>query len=75
MPLVAAGLGVSIVPWSTSRILVDGISYLPIEGDAPRVEISLAFRRGDRFPAVQNFVTVARAVRMAAKSKSNDGAK
>jgi DNA-binding transcriptional LysR family regulator len=60
MPLVASGFGVSIVPRSASRILVDGVSYLSIEGDAPHVEISLAHRRHDRSPVVQGFVAVAR---------------
>jgi DNA-binding transcriptional LysR family regulator len=72
MPLVAAGLGVSIVPRSTSRILVDGVSYLPVKGDAPRMEICLAHRRGDRSAAVRNFVAVARAVRTAVQSRSKD---
>jgi DNA-binding transcriptional LysR family regulator len=72
IPLVAAGLGVSVVPSSFSRILSDGVSYLAIEGDAPRAKISLAYRRNDRFPAVQNFVAVARAVRLAAQNKSYD---
>jgi DNA-binding transcriptional LysR family regulator len=75
IPLVAAGLGVSIVPRSTSRILVDGVRYLPVEGDAPRSLIGLAHRRNDRSQAVQNFVTVARHVkRVAAQCKSNGGA-
>ena len=60
IPLVAAGFGVSIVPRSTSRILADEVSYLAIEGDAPRVGIRLAYRRHDHSPAVQNFVAVAR---------------
>jgi DNA-binding transcriptional LysR family regulator len=72
IPLVAAGLGVSIVPHSFRRVLPDGVSYLAIDGDAPRAEISLAYRRSDRFAAVQNFVAVARAVRLAAQSKSYD---
>jgi DNA-binding transcriptional LysR family regulator len=66
IPLVAAGLGVSIVPRSTSRILVDGVSYLSIEGDAPRSLIGLAHRRQDRFRAVQNFVATARPIVLAA---------
>ncbi len=60
IPLVAAGLGISIVPSSTSRILPDAVAYLPIEGDAPRALIGLANRRDDRAPAVQNFLAVAR---------------
>lgn len=72
IPLVAAGLGVSIVPRSTSRILADGVTYLAIEGGVPRAEICLAYRREDRSPAVKNFVTVARgAVRTAAQSKND----
>lgn len=40
--------------------MIDGVSYVPIEGDAPRVGICLAFRRRDISPAVRNFVAVAR---------------
>jgi DNA-binding transcriptional LysR family regulator len=60
VPMVAACLGVSIVPQSTSRIHVDGVFYLPIDGDAPRAEIALAHRHADRSAAVKNFVAVAR---------------
>jgi DNA-binding transcriptional LysR family regulator len=60
IPMVAAGLGVSIVPQSTSRIHTDGAVYLSIDGDAPRALISLAHRRDDRSSAVQNLVAVAR---------------
>jgi DNA-binding transcriptional LysR family regulator len=74
IPLVAAGLGVSIVPRSTSRILVDGVCYLSIEGDAPRSLIGLAHRRHDRFPAVQNFVAVARQIVLAAAQRNSNSA-
>ena len=60
IPMVAAGLGVSIVPRSMSRILTDAVVYLPIDGEAPRALIALAHRRNDRSPAVRNFVAVAR---------------
>ena len=70
------GLGVSIVPRSTSRIRAEGVFYLPIEGDAPRAEICLAYRRDERSPAVQNFVAVARRVMQTeAQSKSNGDSK
>ncbi len=72
IPLVAAGLGVSIVPQSMSRILLDGVKYLSIEGDAPRVKICLAYRRDDRNPAVRNFAAVARrAIRRPNMAKNN----
>jgi DNA-binding transcriptional LysR family regulator len=60
MPMVAAGLGFSIVPRSLARICRDGVAHLSIEGDGPRALISLAHRRDDRSSAVQNFVAVAR---------------
>jgi DNA-binding transcriptional LysR family regulator len=60
IPMVAAGLGVSIVPRSMSRILTDAVVYLPIDGNAPRALLDLAYRRADRSPAVQNFVSIAR---------------
>jgi DNA-binding transcriptional LysR family regulator len=69
IPLVAAGMGVSIMPRSTARILPERVRYLSIEGEAPRAEIRLAYRRHDRSPAVQNFVAVAR--RIAAQNNSD----
>jgi DNA-binding transcriptional LysR family regulator len=60
IPLVAAGLGVSIVARSMSRILPDNVVYLGIEGEAPRTEISLAHRRNERSSSVKNFVAIAR---------------
>jgi DNA-binding transcriptional LysR family regulator len=71
VPLVAAGLGVSIVPKSTSQMLCDdAIAYVPIEGAAPRALIGLAYRRNDHSPAVQNFVTVARGAMQTAQNEA-----
>jgi DNA-binding transcriptional LysR family regulator len=76
VPMVAAALGVSIVPRCISRIQADGVFYLSIEGDAPRAAISLAYRRDDRSVAVQNFVVVARrAAQTAVQHEGNDVAK
>jgi DNA-binding transcriptional LysR family regulator len=66
IPMVAAGLGVSVVPRSLAGICRNGVAHLSIEGDGPRALISLAHRRDDRSPAVQNFVAVARRVMRAA---------
>jgi DNA-binding transcriptional LysR family regulator len=60
VPMVAAGLGVSIVPQSISRIAIEGVFFLPIEGGGPRSEIWLAYCRDTRSPAVRKFVAVAR---------------
>ncbi len=76
VPIVATGFGVSIVPRCISRNQVDGVFYLPIEGDAPRAGISLAYRPNDRSSAVQNFLGVARRVaRTAIQRESDDAAK
>jgi DNA-binding transcriptional LysR family regulator len=60
IPLVAAGLGVSVAPRSMTRIHADGVFYLPVDGNEPRSRIALAYRRNERSPAVRNFVAVAR---------------
>jgi DNA-binding transcriptional LysR family regulator len=60
IPMVAAGLGVSMVPLSMSRMAAEGVFFLPIEGDGPRAEICLAHCREERSPAVRKFVAVAR---------------
>jgi len=60
IPMVAAGLGVSIVPRSMNHILTNAVAYLPIDGDAPRALLGLAYRHDDRSPPVKNFVAIAR---------------
>jgi DNA-binding transcriptional LysR family regulator len=46
--LVAAGLGVSIVPAAIATVRVDGVRYLDIVGPAPRARLALAVRRPTR---------------------------
>jgi DNA-binding transcriptional LysR family regulator len=60
IPMVAAGLGVTLVPQSLSRLHPDGVVFVPVEGPALAAEISLAYRRTQRSAAVRNFVIVAR---------------
>jgi DNA-binding transcriptional LysR family regulator len=58
--LVAAGLGVAIVPASVRQLQVTGAVYRPIAGKAPVARLAVAYRRGDTSPIVRNFT--ARAV-------------
>jgi DNA-binding transcriptional LysR family regulator len=58
--LVAAELGVSIVPASIMQVRITGIAYRPIAGQSPTTRLALAFRRGETSPVVRNFI--ARAV-------------
>ena len=58
--LVAAELGVSIVPASMMQVRVTGIAYRQIAGQSPTTRLALAYRRGETSPVVRNFI--ARAV-------------
>ncbi len=56
--LVAAGLGVSIVPESLRHLRTNDIAYLRLTGDAPQAALGLA-SRNERSAAVGNFIAVA----------------
>src|SRR5271163_2932604 len=53
--LVAAELGVSIVPASMRQLQVAGVAYRAIAGEAPITRLALAHRRGETSPIVRNF--------------------
>ena len=50
--LVAAGLGVSLVPASMQQVHSEGVTYRPIAGEAPRAAMVLIHRRDDPSPTV-----------------------
>jgi DNA-binding transcriptional LysR family regulator len=55
--LVAAGLGVSIVPASLRRQHMDGVVYRRITGHSqPQAPLNLAYRRAGNSSAVQQFI-------------------
>ena len=54
--LVAAHLGVSIVPRSLTQVHLSGVAYRPIEGPAPIARLALAFAKGSRSPMLRNFL-------------------
>lgn len=58
--LVAAGLGVSLVPASMQQINSEGVTYRAIAGDAPSARMSLVYREGEDSPTVANMVALAR---------------
>jgi DNA-binding transcriptional LysR family regulator len=58
--LVAAGLGVSLVPASMQQISTEGVTYRAIAGDAPSARMSMIYREGDDSPTVANMVALAR---------------
>ncbi|MBV8278927.1 MAG: LysR family transcriptional regulator, partial [Verrucomicrobia bacterium] len=58
--LVAAGLGVSIVPQSiAAQIRVKGVAYLPIAGESPAFGLALAIRPDEKSAVVHNFRSLA----------------
>jgi DNA-binding transcriptional LysR family regulator len=54
--LVAAGIGVAVVPQSCSCIQIPGVVYKPLSGRTRLVELAAAFRRDERAPAVKAFI-------------------
>jgi DNA-binding transcriptional LysR family regulator len=59
--LVAAGLGITIVPASLSRLPLEGVIYRPLRGKpALRVPLNLACRRDERSAATLAFIELAR---------------
>jgi DNA-binding transcriptional LysR family regulator len=68
--LVAAGLGVSLVPASVSALALGGVVYRPIV-HAPQAELAVISRRDQLDPAVEAFVEVARTRRSGLGSSSS----
>jgi len=60
--LVAADLGVSLVPASMQQVLSTGVVYRPIEGDAPKARMSLVSRKDDPSATVRNMIELAHQV-------------
>jgi len=58
--LVAAGVGISIVPAAMRHMGAQGIEYRPIKGDAPHALLDMAYRRHDRSVAAENAVGMLR---------------
>ena len=57
LSLVAAGLGVTVVPASMSRLEAEGVAYLALDPSAElAAPLNLAYRRGESAAAVRRFV-------------------
>ena len=61
LPLVAAGIGISIVPASLQHMNVRGVVYRRLAGGTQlKVTLNLASRRGDTSAVVRQFVSLVR---------------
>ena len=59
--LVAAGLGITIVPASLSRLPLEGVTYRPLTGrPAIKVPLNLAYRADEHSAATLGFVELVR---------------
>ena len=61
--LVAAEMGVSIVPRSMSQVRVPGVVFRDFAGDAPVARHACAMRRAETAPAARNFWAMVAAAR------------
>ena len=65
--LVAAGLGVALVPASLARVHRQGVEYRTLAGAAPRADVYALSRRDDPSATVRGFLEKAREILAAGK--------
>ena len=58
--LVAAGIGVALVPSSLQNIPRRGVIYKPVHGLSPTVELGMIWRRDHRGMVLKSFLAAAR---------------
>jgi len=58
--LVAAGLGISVIPSSMQRLRLEGVVYRRLKGAPLAAPLKLAARRSESAPAVRSFVDLVR---------------
>ncbi len=56
--LVAAGVGVALVPASLQNLRRKGLVYRPLLGTFPKVELAVAWRKEDLSPVLQSFLEI-----------------
>lgn len=61
--LIAAGLGWSLVPESLATVAIEGVAFLPIQGDDASVQIEALWAPTTDNPALRRFLALARAMR------------
>jgi len=58
--LVAAGIGISLLPASVENLRAPGLSYRPLKKPSPQMEMSVAYRKGDPSRVLANFLALVR---------------
>jgi DNA-binding transcriptional LysR family regulator len=57
LSLVAAGMGIALVPMTSPMFTIQDVVFRPIS-DAPAVDLAVAWRLGDETPLVRRFLTL-----------------
>ena len=60
--LVAAGLGIALVPSTMQSVRMDGVVYRRLQGAAPKAFLGLATRKADPSPVVKQFINLVRSI-------------
>ncbi len=71
--LVAAGVGISLVPESVRALERPGVTYRPLEGGAPALKLEMAYRATDGSPVLAAFLEKARAAAPAEGERGRRG--
>jgi DNA-binding transcriptional LysR family regulator len=71
--LVAAGVGVSLVPESMRALERAGVTYRPLEDEAPKVRLTMAWRAADESAVLHRFLEMARAAAPAEGERGRRG--
>jgi len=58
--LVAAGIGISLLPASVENLRAPGLRYRPLRKPAPMMEMAVAYRRDDPSRVLANFLALVR---------------
>jgi DNA-binding transcriptional LysR family regulator len=58
LAMVGAGLGVALMPQTTSRIGWPGVRFLPIKTDAPSANLYITYPAQDDAPVVRAFLKI-----------------
>jgi len=56
--LVSSGLGIALAPASLRHLARTGVTYVPLAGAAPMLEMGLAWRRDDLAPTLANVLAL-----------------
>jgi DNA-binding transcriptional LysR family regulator len=62
LSLVAAGLGIALVPSTMQSVRIAGMVYRRLQGAAPKAFLGLASRQGDTSPVLRQFLNLVRTI-------------